>query len=60
MGVNIFTYILAGLILLFVTLNFVLGPGWLGQAMGIQGVGTFTNPDSITDTIDLGKSEYLL
>mmetsp|Transcript_15019 Transcript_15019/g.19025 ORF Transcript_15019/g.19025 Transcript_15019/m.19025 type:complete len:203 (-) Transcript_15019:106-714(-) len=61
LGINIFTYILAGLITIFLSLNFLLGPGWLGQLIGLEGTGTFTQmSDSLPDTIDLSSSENLL
>lgn len=61
MGINIFTYILAALIVIFLSLNTILGPGWLGQTMGIQGTGTFTEiSDSLPDNIDLSSPENLL
>lgn len=61
LGINIFTYILAGLIAFFLSLNLLLGPGWLGQSMGLEGTGTFTQiSDSIPGTVDLSASENLL
>lgn len=61
LGINIFTYILAGLIALFLSLNILLGPGWLGQSMGLEGTGTFTEvSDSLPKTVDLSASENLL
>jgi len=57
MGINIFTYILAALIVISFSLNVLLGPGWLGQAIGMKGVGTFTAPDPV---VDLSNSDYLL
>jgi len=61
LGINIFTYLLGGLIVLFLSLNFFLGPGWLGQSMGIQGVGTFEEVSkSLPDTVDLSRPEFRL
>jgi hypothetical protein len=61
LGINIFTYILAGMIAFFLTMNYALGPGWLGQSMGMPGTGTFTQiSDSLPDSIDLSKSDFLL
>lgn len=61
LGINIFTYILAGLIVIFLSLNTLLGPGWLGQQMGIEGTGTFTQTsDSLPDVLDLNGSDNLL
>jgi len=42
-------------------MNLILGPGWLGQIMGLEGTGTFTQmSDSLPDTIDLSQPENLL
>lgn len=61
LGINIFTYLLAAAIIFFFSMNFVLGPGWLGNTMGLKGTGTFTEiSDSLPDTIDLSNSDYLL
>lgn len=61
LGVNIFTYILAFLILTFGSLNIILGPGWLGGTLGIQGTGNIQQVSpSLPDTMDLSKDEYLL
>jgi len=61
LGINIFTYILAGLIAIFLSLNALLGPGWLGQIMGLKGTGTFTDiSPSLPDIIDLSNSANLL
>jgi len=61
LGVNGFTYILLAGIFFFLIMNTWLGPGWLGNIIGIQGTGTFTEvPDSIPDTIDLGNPDYQL
>ena len=60
LGIGGFTYVLGALIVLMLTLNTVLGPGWLGQAIGIQGTGTFTEvSSSLPDQIDLSADEYL-
>ena len=56
-----FTYILAGLIVLFLSLNVVFGPGWLGQMIGMDGTGTFTEvSDSFPATVDLSNPDYRL
>mmetsp|Transcript_24623 Transcript_24623/g.49882 ORF Transcript_24623/g.49882 Transcript_24623/m.49882 type:complete len:196 (-) Transcript_24623:56-643(-) len=61
LGINIFTYILAGACILFLGANVVLGPGWLGQIIGIEGTGTFTRvSDSLPGEIDLSAPENLL
>jgi hypothetical protein len=61
LGINIFTYILAGAIVIMLTLNAVLGPGWLGQGLGIPGTGTYTNvSDSLPSQMNLNSPENLL
>ena len=61
MGINAFTYILAGLIALFLSLNSILGPGWLGQKLGIPGTGEFVQyGQSIPEPVNLNKPENLL
>lgn len=61
LGINIFTYILAFLIVAFGGLNLVLGPGWLGGTLGIQGTGSIEEVSpSLPNTMDLNKDEYLL
>jgi hypothetical protein len=61
LGVNIFTYLLAALITIFLSLNFLLGPGWLGSALGITGTGSIDEvSDSLPKIIDLSNSDYLL
>ena len=54
LGINIFTYVLAALIALFLSLNLILDPGWLGQQIGFAGTGIFTQTsDSLPDSVDL-------
>lgn len=61
LGINVFTYVLAGLIAFFLSMNIILGPGWLGQSMGLEGTGTFTQiSDSLPATVDLSGTENLL
>mmetsp|Transcript_24993 Transcript_24993/g.45262 ORF Transcript_24993/g.45262 Transcript_24993/m.45262 type:complete len:220 (-) Transcript_24993:1896-2555(-) len=61
LGVNAFTYILGALIAIFLGANAILGPGWLGQSIGLEGTGTFTQVSpSLPDTLDLSSPEYLL
>ena len=61
MGINIFTYILAILIAFFLSMNAIYGPGWLGQSMGWQDVGTFTKvSDSLPLDVDVSGEEFLL
>jgi hypothetical protein len=61
LGINIFTYLIATAIVFFLSMNFVLGPGWLGNTIGLQGTGTYSEiSDSLPDTIDLSNNDYLL
>eukprot|EP00591_Stephanopyxis_turris_P018545 CAMPEP_0195532570 /NCGR_PEP_ID=MMETSP0794_2-20130614/38526_1 /TAXON_ID=515487 /ORGANISM="Stephanopyxis turris, Strain CCMP 815" /LENGTH=148 /DNA_ID=CAMNT_0040664839 /DNA_START=204 /DNA_END=650 /DNA_ORIENTATION=- len=61
LGINIFTYVLAGLIVIFLSLNAMLGPGWLGQKIGLEGTGTFTEiSDKFPLNVDLSNQENLL
>ncbi|OEU15423.1 hypothetical protein FRACYDRAFT_240110 [Fragilariopsis cylindrus CCMP1102] len=61
LGISIFTYILAGLIVFFLGMNYILGPGWLGSTVGIPGTGSFDEVSpSIPGMIDLNKPEFRL
>jgi len=61
LGINIFTYILAALIVFFLSMNAIFGPGWLGQSLGWEDVGTFTKvSDSLPLNVDVSAPEYLL
>eukprot|EP00579_Thalassiosira_antarctica_P006307 CAMPEP_0201878774 /NCGR_PEP_ID=MMETSP0902-20130614/9848_1 /ASSEMBLY_ACC=CAM_ASM_000551 /TAXON_ID=420261 /ORGANISM="Thalassiosira antarctica, Strain CCMP982" /LENGTH=178 /DNA_ID=CAMNT_0048406467 /DNA_START=90 /DNA_END=626 /DNA_ORIENTATION=- len=61
LGINIFTYILAAFIIFFLSMNFASGPGWLGQSLGWEDVGTFTRvSDSLPLDVDVSGSQYLL
>lgn len=61
LGINVFTYILAAAIAFFLSMNIILGPGWLGSSIGIKGTGTFTETsESLPELVDLSKPEYLL
>mmetsp|Transcript_54091 Transcript_54091/g.161932 ORF Transcript_54091/g.161932 Transcript_54091/m.161932 type:complete len:80 (+) Transcript_54091:588-827(+) len=61
LGINVFTYILAAACLFFLGMNAILGPGWLGQSIGLKGTGTFTEvSDSLPGVIDLSGNENLL
>ncbi|KAL3821674.1 hypothetical protein ACHAXA_006094 [Cyclostephanos tholiformis] len=61
LGINIFTYVLAVLIIFFLGANAVLGPGWLGQSLGWEDVGTFTKvSDSLPLNVDVSGPDYLL
>mmetsp|Transcript_7997 Transcript_7997/g.13233 ORF Transcript_7997/g.13233 Transcript_7997/m.13233 type:complete len:172 (-) Transcript_7997:232-747(-) len=60
LGIGGFTYVLAALIVGMLSLNFFLGPGWLGQAMGVPGTGTFTETSpSLPDQMDLSADDFL-
>jgi len=62
LGINVFTYVLGALIVFFLSANALLGPGWLGNIVGIPGTGEFTETSStIPDIVDLGsKDEYII
>jgi hypothetical protein len=61
LGVNIFTYVLAASIIFFLGANAAFGPGWLGQNLGLEDVGTFTKvSDSLPLNVDVSRPDYLL
>jgi len=62
LGVNVFTFILAGLIVFFLSMNLILGPGWLGQQLGVEGTGNLGNvvSEKLPLSMDLSQSPYLL
>lgn len=61
LGINIFTYILAILIAFFLSMNAIYGPGWFGQLLGWENVGTFTRvSDSLPMDVDVSGKEFLL
>ena len=61
LGINIFTYILAALIVFFLSMNAIFGVGWLGQSLGWEDVGTFTKvSDSLPLDVDVSGDDYLL
>ncbi|KAL3783943.1 hypothetical protein ACHAWO_005070 [Cyclotella atomus] len=61
LGINIFTYILAILIIFFLSMNTIYGLGWFGQLLGMEGVGTFTRvSDSLPIDVDVSGKEFLL
>lgn len=61
LGINVFTYVLAIAIAFFLSMNVLLGPGWLGNTIGLPGTGTFTETsESLPDTFDLSEDAYLL
>ena len=42
-------------------MNIILGPGWLGNSIGLEGTGTFEKiSDSLPDTIDLSNDDFLI
>jgi len=59
LGINGLTYVLALFIVLLSGTNALLGPGWLGNAIGIPGTGQFVqNSDSVPEAIDLGSADF--
>jgi hypothetical protein len=61
LGINIFTYILATLIIFFLSMNTIYGVGWLGQSLGWEDVGTFTKvSESLPLDVDVSGDNYLL
>jgi hypothetical protein len=61
LGINIFTYTLAALIAFFFSMNFFIGPGWLGSVMGFEGTGSINEvSDSLPGTVDLSSPEFRL
>jgi hypothetical protein len=61
LGINAFTYVLAAMIVVSLSLNFFLGPGWLGAAIGFQGTGSINEvSDSLPDNIDLSRPDFRL
>ena len=61
LGINGFTYLLGGLIVFFLSMNAVLGPGWLGNSIGIQGTGSFVErSDTLPNVVDLGEDRFSL
>lgn len=61
LGINVFTYVIAAAIFFFFGANFVLGPGWLGNTIGLKGTGMFSEmSDALPDIIDLSNSDFLL
>ena len=58
-GINVFTYVLAAGIAFFFGMNVILGPGWLGNQIGIPSTGTFDEiSNSLPKTIDLSDPAY--
>jgi hypothetical protein len=56
-----FTYILGAFIIFFFSMNLIIGPGWLGQALGIPGTGSINEiSESLPGSVDLTNPEYLL
>jgi hypothetical protein len=61
LGINVFTYILAVAIAFFLSMNAFLGPGWLGNSIGIQGTGTFTErSEALPNIVDLSDEKFQL
>eukprot|EP00536_Pseudo-nitzschia_multiseries_P000140 jgi/Psemu1/299875/fgenesh1_kg.3_\ len=61
LGINIFTVILAVLIVFFLSMNAVLGPGWLGSTLGIPGTGNIEEVSpNLPGSLDLNRPEYRL
>lgn len=61
LGINIFTFALIGLIAFFFLFNALLGPGWLGEKLGIVGTGTYTEiSKSFPSIVNLDDAENLL
>lgn len=61
LGINAFTYALGALALFFLGMNLLLGPGWLGQSLGWEDVGTFTRvSESLPLSVDVSGPDYLL
>ena len=61
LGINAFTFVLAALIVFFLSMNIMLGPGWLGNQIGIPGTGSIQEVSpSLPGSIDLNKPEYRL
>jgi len=52
---------LAAAIAFFLSMNIILGPGWLGNSIGIQQTGSFTRmSESLPETIDLSRPDFLI
>jgi hypothetical protein len=61
LGISGFTYILGALIVFFFSMNFFLGPGWLGGVIGVPGTGSIKDvSDSFPGTVDLSSPEFRL
>ncbi|VEU33416.1 unnamed protein product [Pseudo-nitzschia multistriata] len=61
LGINIFTVILAALIVFFLSMNIILGPGWLGSTIGIPGTGNIQEVSpTLPGSLDLNRPEYRL
>lgn len=61
LGISAITYVLAAAIVITLGLNIALGPGWLGQAIGLSGTGSFTETSgAIPESVDLSDPVYLL
>ena len=61
LGINVFTYVLGAAIILFLSMNIILGPGWLGSSLGLVSNWDMTQTaDSIPDTVDLSDPDFLI
>lgn len=61
LGINSFTVILAVLIVFFLSMNVMLGPGWLGSQLGIPGTGSIQEVSpSLPGSLDLNSPQYQL
>lgn len=61
LGINIFTYLLAAAIVFFLSMNIVVGPGWLGNSLGIAPNWDVTKTsDAIPETVDLSRPDFLI
>lgn len=59
LGINIFTYILAGAIAFFLSMNIIFGQGWLGNSIGIKGTGTFTErSEKLPGVVNLNDDQF--
>ncbi|GKY95533.1 hypothetical protein MPSEU_000514900 [Mayamaea pseudoterrestris] len=61
LGINIFTYVLAGAIVFFLSMNVINGSGWLGSSLRFPGTGSITDMSSaLPSTVDLNLPDFKL
>uniref|UniRef100_A0A7R9ZS67 Uncharacterized protein n=1 Tax=Craspedostauros australis TaxID=1486917 RepID=A0A7R9ZS67_9STRA len=61
LGIGTFTYALGAMTVLFLALNFFLGPGWLGSAIGLGGAEIVTDgTDPLPKALDLTNPDFLI